>query len=128
FCAPAGWSLCGSLAFFLPVAGLAFGRKGRQCLVPKLVEPPAQRAEPVGVDVIDAAGALPPVRHQACLLQDLEMLRHCGAAHRQAARERTHGLGARPEPPEHAPAGPGRAGPPSSNPKPSLLLEITFRS
>src|SRR5262249_59427152 len=98
--------MCDSFAFVLLVAGFDFGRKRRQGLVPKLVEPLPQRAEPVGVDVVDAAGALGPVPHQARLLQDLEMLRYRRAADRQAPRDGADRPWSRLEPPQHAPAGP----------------------
>ena len=81
-----------------------FGLERRQRLVPELVEPAPQRPKPMRVDVIDAAGALRVVRHQTCLLQDLEMLRHRRAADRHAARDRADRLGSGSQPLEHLPA------------------------
>src|SRR5262249_41516614 len=100
-----GWEWSGSLPFVLRVSDCACGRNRRQCLAQKLAEPLAQRAEPVGVDVVDAPGALGPVRHQARLLQHLEMLRYRRAADRKSARDRADRLGSELEPLEYPAAG-----------------------
>src|SRR5262245_17795459 len=85
--------------------GFGFGLERGERLIPELIEPGPQRTEPVGVDVVDATGAFRPVRHQARLLQHLEMLRHRGPAHRHAARDGADRLWPRLEPLEHPPAG-----------------------
>jgi hypothetical protein len=52
---------------------------------PELVEPFAQRAQAVRVDVIDAPRPLGPIGDEACIFQHAQMLRHRRAADRQAA-------------------------------------------
>ena len=61
---------------------LHFRLERGQRLVPELIEPAAQRTEAVRVDVIDAARALGAIGHEPGLLEDLEVLRHGGPAHR----------------------------------------------
>src|SRR5690606_1557048 len=49
------------------------GLEGGERLVPELIEPSAQRAKAVRVDVVDAPRALGPVRHETGILQHLEV-------------------------------------------------------
>src|SRR5919109_1222930 len=67
-------SLLHSLFDRRPVAG--------QRLVPEVVEVGAERAEPVRVQLIDAAGAVLAVHDQLRLLQHLQVLRDGGPADR----------------------------------------------
>src|SRR5215471_7800434 len=56
-------------------------------LRPELIEPGAELAEPVRVDLVDVASALRLMDHEPRVLQDLEMLRHGRSADRQLGRE-----------------------------------------
>ena len=84
-------------------AKLGFERGERLC--PRLVQPLAERAKAVRVDVVDAARAFGAVGDQARFLQYLEVLRDRGSAHRERVRELTYGGGPRLEPLEDLAAG-----------------------
>jgi hypothetical protein len=61
--------------------------------VPESVEVAAHHLQTARVYPVDAAGPLSLVRHEASLLQHLEVLRHCRARHREALRELPHVTG-----------------------------------
>ncbi len=84
-------------------AKLGFERGERLC--PRLVQPLAERAKAVRIDVVDAARAFGAVGDQARLLQYLEVLRDRGSAHRKRARELAHRRGSGLEPFEDLAAG-----------------------
>ena len=57
---------------------------------PELVQPGAQGAQAVRIDLVDAAGSFGPVGHQPRVLQHLQMLGDGWAADRQALSQLTH--------------------------------------
>src|SRR5215472_15550278 len=89
-CARGQWSLSLSfvLVLLLALAQFDFRLERGKRLIPKLIEPAAQRAEPVRVDEIDPSCAFLPISHKARVLQRLEMLRHGRTADRHAAGDR----------------------------------------
>ena len=44
--------------------------------VPELIEPRADRIDPGGIDAVQSPGAVGAIRHQACRLEDCEVLGH----------------------------------------------------
>ena len=73
------------------IGGAELGFERGERLRPGLVQPLAQRAQAVRVDVVDAARAFGAIDDEPSLLQDLEMLRDGGAAHRKGTRELANG-------------------------------------
>jgi hypothetical protein len=70
------------------------GLEGVEGHIPELVQPGADLAQTPRVDLIDAPRPIRPVGHEAGLLQDLQMLRDSGPAHRQALSQFANRLGA----------------------------------
>src|SRR5688500_691762 len=66
---------------------------GRQGLAPELLEVGAKRADPVGVELIDATVSRRPVDHQPRILQHFQVLRHRRPADRQLASQLADGSG-----------------------------------
>src|SRR5580704_7629520 len=62
---------------------------------PELIEPATQGAEPIGIDPIDAPGALRAIDDEAGLLQRLEVLRDGWTADRETCRDHSDRRGAR---------------------------------
>src|ERR1700737_3330534 len=91
-CAPAR---CGSFDSRLSPPASCFWRlhfilKGFERIIPKLVEPAAQLAEAVWIDVINAACAIGSIGHEPRDLQRLEVLRNGRPTNRQFRRKIAH--------------------------------------
>src|SRR5882672_5520898 len=69
------------------------GLECRQGLVPEPVEVCAQRADPVRIELVDAAGADLHVAHETGVLEHLQMLGDGRPAHRQLGRQLTDRTG-----------------------------------
>ena len=78
--------------------------KRRQRLAPEPVELGAQRAQPVRLDVVDAARAGLRVRHQPGVLEHLQVLGDGGAADRQVLGQLTDRPGTLEQPLEDVPS------------------------
>ena len=74
-----------SIFLLLAFAQFHFRLERGKRLIPELIEPAAQRAEPVRVDKVNPPCSFLPVSHKARLLERLEMLRHGRPADRHAA-------------------------------------------
>ena len=74
------------------VVGVALDRgfEGVQRGVPELIQPGADLAQAMRVDLIDASCAVRPIGDQAGVLEDFQVLRDGGPAHRQALRQLAH--------------------------------------
>src|SRR5262245_18656502 len=83
---------------------LSLGPKGRERIVPELIEPGAQGREPVRIDGVDAARAFRAIGDETGVLQYLEMLGHGRAADRHVLRKGSDGQRSGPKPLEHAAA------------------------
>src|SRR5262249_50621284 len=92
------------LSLLLAVATFDFRLERGKRLVPELIEPAAQRAEPVRIDEIDPPRSVLSVSHKACVLERFEVLRHGRTTDRHPAGDRAHGSRSLPEALEHAPA------------------------
>src|SRR5262249_15661397 len=92
------------LFLLLALAQFHFRLERGQRLVPELIEPTAQRAEPVRVDEVDPPCSFLPVSHKALLLERLEMLRTGRPADRHAPGDAADRSGPRPQALEYASA------------------------
>lgn len=63
-----------------------------QCGVPHIVDVRSEGLEPGALNVIDASGAERPVSNETGVFEDLEVLRDCRSADRQAGSELADGL------------------------------------
>lgn len=80
---------------FLRRASFSRAFVGRKSVVPEAIEIGAQSFNTGRVQLVEAAVALRPIDHQMRMLEDPQMLRDGGTAHRKAAGQFTHRLGTR---------------------------------
>src|SRR5690606_34260961 len=58
-----------------------------QCLAPEPIELGTQLSDPIRIQVVDAAGSVAPIAHEASVLEHLQMLRDGRPADRQPGGE-----------------------------------------